>query len=74
MNEKPLQRLVSSRSKGEAVKKAEHKKDINSFASFEPMQKGSFKQGMNTKGKDTLVTQQMGKRSSPIRNEPPEAS
>ena len=56
------------------MKKAKHGKDINSFAIFEPMQKGAFEHGTNTKGKDTLLTRQMDKWSIPVRNEPPESS
>ena len=74
MKDKPLQKLVSARIKGESVKKAEHGKDINSFDSFEHMQKGSFDHETNTKGKDTLLTQHTDKWSSLVRNEPQEAS
>ena len=55
------------------MKKVEHRKDINSFLGFEPMHKGAFEHEMNTKGKDTLLTRQMDKWSSPVRNEPLEA-
>ena len=41
---------------GGVVEKVEHRRDTNSLAGFEPMQKGSFEDGMNTKGKDTLLT------------------
>ena len=74
MNDKPLQRLASSRSKGEDVNKAEHENDIKSFSIFEPRKKGAFEHGMNTKGKDTFLTRYTYKLSSLVRNEPPEAS
>ena len=48
--------LFLPEARGEAVKKAENRKDINSFSSFKPIQKGAFEHEMNTKGKDTLLT------------------
>ena len=58
----------------EAVKKAKHRKDIITFSNFEPMQKGAFEHGTNTKGKDTLLTRHTDKWLIPVRNEPPKAS
>ena len=48
---------------GGVVEKAEHGRGTKSFVGFESMQKGAFKDGMNTKGKEenTLMTRQTDK-------------
>ena len=45
------------------MRKAEHERDTNPLSIFEPMQKGAFEHGMNTKEKEEnmFLTQQTEK-------------